>query len=129
MQPCTTRDEFKSRLSDLGDIFKTFTIDDSLLPNPAAIKPDHTFKRIEEVANHQLPATEAGRVKVAIARLRSITTIRNGLQHGGAIQEAQAAAVAIGLPWPLTDWPAAWDYVRGVTLEALRELRQAIDIP
>jgi len=129
MLPCSSRDEFKSRLSDLSDIFKMFAIDDSLLSDPKAIKKDQTWNRIKEVAKNHLPAAEADRVEAAADRLRWIVAMRTGLQHGAISQDTRKAAAAIGLQWPATDWSAAWDHVRGVALEDLRELRQAIDIP
>jgi hypothetical protein len=129
MQPCATRDEFKSRLSDFSDILKMFQIDDSLLSNPQAIPKDQTGNRIKEVAKQKLPANEAVRVDAAVGRLRWINEIRTGMQHGAVAKKAQQGAAAIGLAWPTTDWAAAWNHVRGVAVEALRELRQAIDIP
>jgi hypothetical protein len=129
MQPCSTRDEFRSRLTDLADIFKMFWIEDSLAPGLPGIKMDQTWNRVKEVAKHQLPATEATRAQAAVDRLRWINEIRTGLQHGAVAQQAQKGAAGIGLTWPTTDWAAAWDHVRGVAVEALRELRQAVDIP
>ncbi len=54
--PCSTPEEFKSRLTDLADLFKLMTIDDDQLPEEkkGSIKDDATFDRMTGALEYRL---------------------------------------------------------------------------
>lgn len=120
---CASRDEFKSRLSVLGDALKKINVDKALLTDKG-LHPNATLKRIDDALKTKLGSNPA---KSAIDELEAVTGIRVGYQHSDATAEQATHARAIGLAWPPADWSEAWDHVRAQVVSALREVRRAVE--
>jgi hypothetical protein len=126
-QPCTTLDEFESRLSALSAVFKAMTIQDDLLEaGSQGLKKDQTFDRLlacqklKDLEEADYQAVERG-VKI----LRTVNRVRNVQQHADN-REFLRTLVELGIPYPPPNWGDAWDRVRDKTMEALTTIREKI---
>ena len=124
-QPCSTRDEFERRLSSLADIIKLLDIPDELLPTADKLpEKSLTLARLELLFNERLAAEDRAEVAQAIGTLRNINRLRVGGQHSGAQSERAQAADRLGVALD-GRWGDAWDRVRAVTSQALRDIGNA----
>lgn len=126
LQPVVTRADFSARISSLADVLKSFVVDDDLVSDPGHndLKAHMTLGWILDVVKHRLPDAHDDQIVAAIRNLRAINGLRTGEQHADT---AMAAALAIGLVWPASNWTDAWDHVRGVAVASLRAIRLALD--
>lgn len=126
-QPCTTAEEFDSRMSDLIEVIKALEVHDALLPEGMrSIPKDQSLNRISGVLEARLVTDELPRAQRAIGLLRSVTSIRVAAQHGGAAAEEPKGLLALGIQFPIRDYAKAWDQVRSKTVGALTDLREAV---
>jgi hypothetical protein len=124
--PCTTRQEFESRLSALADILKSMEIPDGLLPSDIQpINKDQTFVRLLACLQSCLEAVDYNAVEQAVRTLRAVNEVRVALQHGGAARNLPAELMKLGVPYP-PQWGDAWDRIRAKTSEALHIIREKI---
>jgi hypothetical protein len=123
-QSCATADEFRSRLVDLNEIFKLLEIEDDLLPENSTIKPEETFKRVEECLKKECP-DKHGEIALPLRKLRDINTVRNKSTHGGA--ELVTALGRLGIKYPISSYASAWGRIRVEVADALNRLRKLLD--
>lgn len=112
-----TADEFDSRLSALGEMFKGLDV-----PGTGA----GTFDRMRAFLNAKLPTEAMARVTPAIATLQKVTHIRNAGQHVGASRQAAEALPTLGITFPIVDHQTAWRAVQAHVVQALDTLRVEI---
>ena len=127
--PCSTREEFRSRLTELADLFKLMTIDDDQLQgHKTRLNKDKTFDRMT-AALEQLLAGSDSEIETAIAAiavLRSINQARVGLQHSGAADKLSGAMVNLGVSYPIEDYGEVWKTILVRATEAVSAIRKAI---
>jgi hypothetical protein len=112
-----TADEFSDRLSALGEALKGLDV-----PGRSGGPLD----RMRQALTGALPAEALPSVLAAIDTLRQVTRVRNGGQHVGAATDAAAALPALGLTYPILDYPAAWWTVQARVTNALDTIRAEI---
>jgi hypothetical protein len=125
-QPCTTADEFESRLSDLGDVLKGLEVEDGLLPG-TEIPKGESFNRLSALLGERLVAPEKDRAWQAMQTLRAVVELRNAAQHSHAAGKLPTALAKLDLRFPITNYGETWDQVRAKTIDALAAIREAID--
>jgi len=113
----TTAEEFDSRLSALGEMFKGMTIDGNGRGH---------FDRLGDWLTAKLPLESQEAVIGAVDILRKVTHIRNAGQHADASRQAAIALPALGLSYPIADYQAAWQTVQTRTIAALDTIRVEI---
>jgi hypothetical protein len=121
VSPVHTRDDFKSRMSDLAAVIERF-LGTATKPSSA---PDEkwigSLNRVEAVLDH------AGVVypPESIGTLRDIVAVRTALQHPGS-RDLAKHLTRLGVTVPVADWEQAWATVRSRAVSALAELRIAL---
>lgn len=125
VMPCSSRDDFKARLSDIDDIMKKFSVADDLMDEP---KPpvNETFNRIRAALAGRLDDDDLARVDEALTTLRAVNRLRVGFQHSERADEIPTAYSKLGMSSPSEDWQAAWETVRSRTTGALRSLTEVV---
>ena len=58
--------------------------------------------------------------------LRQVAGIRNSQQHTGSADRYDKDWTSLGLPRFGSDWPGAWRQVQAATIDALRQIREAL---
>jgi hypothetical protein len=126
-QPCTTLDEFESRLSDLAAIFKGMTIPDDILRNDALSLPkDQTFDRMLACERlNMLDEADKQAYKRGVRILRTINKVRNIRQHANK-RDLINALSELGISYPPASWGEAWARIRERTTEALTVIRERV---
>lgn len=81
---------------------------------------------MRQVLTNALPPEALPSVLAAIDTLRQVMHVRNGGQHVGAAPDAAAALPALGLTYPILDYPAAWWAVQARVVNALDTIRAEI---
>lgn len=125
--PAGNRDDFKSRVNDLTDTLDNLRVPAARSASGSSPPREATLGRLKAYLEGEFGADEAAiaRVGQAIDTLRKINDVRNALQHSRAAPKLPLAFVALGLPYP-PDWPAAWDGVRAIAVDALIALRDEV---
>ena len=125
--PCSHIDSFKSAVSALDDTLKLMSIPDDLIPgsdrDKEEIKGDKTLNRLASCLRDKLDADAFASADSAISTLRTLSNVRNALQHSGRANELMLKLEALGVRTPPADWGAAWDQVRVMIVDALTKLR------
>lgn len=121
---CSSREDFKSRVSELDDLIKNFVIADAALPAETTIPADQTLNRLEAIFG--APPLSDTVAPEAIKVLRTVSRIRVGYQHTDAAAKLQEHFRALGIENAALDWPTTWDTVRSVTADALILLARAL---
>jgi hypothetical protein len=116
--PVTTADEFDSRLSALGEMFKGLDV-----PGTSG----GPFDRLRGFLRRELPAASVPAVLAAVDTLQRVTHIRNAGQHVDAAPQAVTALPALGLPYPIADHAGAWDVVQRQVINALDTIRAEVN--
>lgn len=123
-QPASSREEFESRCSGLGDLLNGFT---------TAIKQDRStgtsatpsLKGLHDKLGALL-GDDAGRAQDAVEMLRHIVRVRVGQQHRRSDTDAERSRNALRLNSYDNNWAAAWERVRVVAVQALTTIREEI---
>jgi hypothetical protein len=126
-QPCATRSDFVQGTSALDDALKYVAIDDPLLDPKDLGTPNIAFSlnRLTSCLRFKLAAADWPTAEKGILTLRRINKIRVGLQHSGAMDELWANVAALGAPTK-PEWPVLWRTVCARTVEALAQIRSAV---
>lgn len=82
--------------------------------------------RLEAHLARELPAIDQDAVHQAVDQLDQIRIVRNSSVHPKPDARLLAAYQALGLPFPIRNFTAAWDSVRGHTEQALVRLQEEI---
>jgi hypothetical protein len=119
-QPVNSRDEFDARCSALSDLLSNLQVPPDGLP--AELK---SLARLQRVMPG-LTGEDAVAAVGAVGVLRQVAGIRNSQQHTGSADRYDKDWTALGLPRFGSDWPGAWRQVQAATLDALRQIREAL---
>jgi hypothetical protein len=119
--PANTADEFASKLSALTDVFKNLRI-----PPGGTQSGGHPLQRLAAYLATELEPESHARVSAELEVLRAVTRTRHGLQHAGADTDGIAALNELGLGYPIMDWTASWETIRGRTINALDAIREEL---
>ncbi|MFB8402225.1 hypothetical protein [Streptomyces sp. NPDC055912] len=109
---------FQAGLVVLTDVLRDLTVPGANPPNGHLRLPGHLTQRlptINETAIHQ-----------AVELLDQIRVLRNSAVHPKPSPRLKAAHDALGLPFPVRDFTAAWDSVRAHAERALNRLQEEI---
>lgn len=120
-QPCTTADEFASRLNVLNDILARMRI-----PSSQRNSEEGTLKRLEGFLSTEATEGDASRIREALLDLKAAVAIRAGGAHTGARVRSIEGFSRLGLSFPPTGWEEAWHVVEARTVAALNTLREEI---
>ena len=124
---CSTRDEFKSRVSALDDIFKSMEIPDGILEIELdESNKGHTFVRLLACLETRLETIDYQEVEQAVNALRAVNEVRVAFQHSGAASRLPDALRKLGIPYPPSQWGDAWDRIRAKVSEALHIIREKV---
>lgn len=110
--------EFQAGLIILTDILRDLQV------------PGHTpasgLGRLEGHLVGHLPAIDQAAVQQAVELLDQVRVLRNSAVHPKPSPRLHAAHQALGLPFPVRDFTAAWDSVRAHAERALSRLQEEI---
>ncbi|WP_327744074.1 hypothetical protein OHO28_22025 [Streptomyces europaeiscabiei] len=109
---------YNSGLVVLTDILRDFKV--------PGRNPGSGLLRLEEHLADKLPALDRDAVHQAVQLLDQIRVIRNSAVHPKPRPELAVAHHALGLPFPVRDFTAAWDSVRAHAERAVSNLQEAI---
>lgn len=124
---CSTRDEFRSRLSDFADLLKRLNVPDELIVGAEKPPADQTFKRLESCLKSILDSEEMERANSSIKMLVAVNEARVALQHSATTANLARAFNTLGIPSPYPGWCECWDIVRAQTTRALIGLSSEIN--
>lgn len=125
--PCSTREEFAQRLSELADLIKLMDISDDLLPeDKKALNKSETLNRLRAVLALKFSEEQTAASDGAIRTLQAINKTRSALQHSGASRDLPVALAELGMTYPIEDYGTAWDAVRAQAVESLSTIRKVV---
>lgn len=126
--PVANRGDFSSRMSDFADVMKAMKIDNSFVGGKQArdLTPDKSLGRLKVAARKLLKSPDADVAAGALDVLRDIVRVRAALQHERARPDLPTALARLKIKYP-PDWPQAWEAVRHRAVDALRDLRHALE--
>jgi hypothetical protein len=126
--PVATRSDFSGRLSAFGDLLKAIRVDDSLVDAEAAkgLAEDSSIGRLKLAVQKLLASPQLDSATDALNILRDIVRVRVAIQHQHATPDLPTALARLGIAHP-PDWAQAWEIVRHRAVDALRELRRALE--
>lgn len=105
-------EEFQAAMSALAEVIDGFAVQ----------SPGKLGEHLKE----QLADPHADRIDHAADVLRAIKVIRNGVQHTDATQRAIKRLSELGIQYPITDWPSAWNQIRAHAKQAFDAIRDEI---
>ena len=117
--PCSSEDEFRSRVSAICDVMARIDI-----PTSGDVG---SLNRLLEFARTNAGAVDSSRLSDAIASLKAISDIRAGAQHDDARSRAIDGLAKLGLPYPPPGWDVAWIAIEARAVEALNAIREEIE--
>jgi hypothetical protein len=122
------RSDFSGRLSDLAEVFKAIKVDDSFIDAKLAkdLTPDKSLGRLKVAVQKLLKSPDADVATRAVEVLQDIVRVRAAIQHEDAQPDLPTSLARLGIKHP-ADWPQAWEVVRHRAVDALRDLRQALE--
>ena len=82
------------------------------------------LREVREYLNATLDPLAAARCSDVIETLTKLRTVRHSIEHGDARAKAVAAYAALGIAFPVSNWPDAWTKVSALTCGALDVLRE-----
>jgi hypothetical protein len=104
-QEASSREEFESRLSVLGDLIRS--ADAALETRPRKKQRKELSSLRAAIATKIAPAA-AQRAIAAVETLEAALAARDSGQHSRASHEGLASMRRLGLSYPVSDWAAAW---------------------
>jgi hypothetical protein len=126
--PVETRADFSSRMSALGDVMKAIRVDNSLI-DPAAAKglaEDSSLGRLKLAVQKLLVSPDLDVALAALSVLQDVVRVRTALQHQSANTDLPTALAMLGIAYPV-EWSHAWELMRHRVVDALRDLRHALE--
>jgi len=120
---CASRQDFEGRVSALVDALAHIYVPDH---DPSRRNVGPTLDALERYLVKKADPAVADVIENAVGDLRAVADVRHAKEHGDAAFRAPKAYVRLGVPWPVMDWPAAWDTVGGAVVAALRVLREEL---
>jgi hypothetical protein len=127
--PVATRSDFSSRLSAFSDVLKAIRVDDSLIDPEAAkgLAEDSSLGRLKLAVQKLLKSPELDSATSALGVLQDIVRVRVAIQHQHAKPDLPTALAKLGIDHPPPSWTDAWEAVRHRAVDALRDLRRALE--
>lgn len=127
--PVATRTDFSSRLSALNDVLKAVRVDDSLIDSEAAkgLAEDSSIARLKLAVQKRLKSPELDSAVKALSVLQDIVRVRVAIQHQYAKPDLPTALAKLGIDYPPPSWADAWEAVRHRAVDAMRDLRRALE--
>ncbi|MBI3257058.1 MAG: hypothetical protein HYZ59_04645 [Actinobacteria bacterium] len=123
---CTNRDEFQRFNGSLADLLDHMKIGDELLSQEATKQSrDGSLQRFKAWAMASLQEDDQAQAIEALKKLQQIRMLRNHFLHSGASSKLPNSLAVLGISYP-PDWGQAWEMVTHQTVDALRQLREAI---
>ncbi len=119
-EPVTDRDSFSARMSELMDVVNRWDV--SPMKPDGLEWPSGTLNQLHVV----LAAQGVEGATDAVDRLRLVNKIRRALQHADRAHELRLALDELGVRTEPVDWSDAWRAVSSTTVDALRDIRDAI---
>jgi hypothetical protein len=113
-------EEADTRFSALAELLKGLRV-----PGVAGVG-GHPLQRLGPFLEQALPAESHGRIRDAIAILDAARQIRAGAQHAGARSRSVECYAALGIGYPVYDWPSAWQTVQIIAAHAFDSIRDEI---
>lgn len=124
-QECSTREEFRSRMSSWADVVNKLSVAPELLPRGQE-RRSGTLNQLEDCLVHHLPADLRPEIDVPLRQLRNIMGVRTAMQHSGTIGGLPASLAKLGIDDAPPNWAGAWARVRSATADALISLRSTL---
>lgn len=112
-------EEFQAAMSALGEILA-----DLQAPGPS--RREHALERLRTKLKAELANGNVDRIDHAIDTLEAVRKIRNGIQHAGATRKAVSGLAFLRIPYPITDWAAAWNQIRAHATQAFDAIRDEL---
>lgn len=112
-------EEFQAAISALGEI-----LTDLQAPGPP--RREHALERLRTKLKDELANGNVDRIDYAIDTLNAVRKIRNGVQHTGATHKAVGGLAFLRIPYPITDWAAAWNQIRAHATQAFDAIRDEL---
>jgi hypothetical protein len=131
-QPCTTRSDFRDRVSELDSVLKTIDAPKDDASFTKEVRDAGPLVRLKHFVFHRLTADEgtaatAEDVRAAIDQLLAINKLRVAIQHPGTANTDLSAALAtFGIPFAPTDWGKAWRRLEASTVSALTVVARSL---
>jgi hypothetical protein len=124
--PVSTREEFQSRMSQLGDTLKSLEVSAELLASGDSFPVEQSVNRMRSALAGRLDPDAMAEAEGALGVLSRATRIRVAFQHHDAASELPAAFAAFGVSYPPRDWGDTWDSVRSQVTAALLLLAERV---
>lgn len=123
-----TRGDFSSRISAFADVLKAIRVDDSLIDTESAkrLAQESSLGRLKLAVQKLLVSPDLDTATSALSVLQDIVRVRVALQHQHAKPDLPTALASLGINYPV-EWDEAWEQIRHRAVEALRDLRSAIE--
>jgi hypothetical protein len=115
---CATREEFVDRIGALGDLLKNLRV-----PSGGQQKGGHALERLRAYLTWKLPPESQETLAGALDQLDHIRVIRNATGHEAAESDGARAYRALGISFPVTDWPGAWRSIQAEATVAFDSVR------
>ena len=112
-----TNEEFATAMSAVGDMIKNLEVRNE--------SGSHPCDRLEERLK-KLPSGLPTRASDAVSVLRSAMNVRHTTAHSTVPNSVLAAWKDLGILYPPSDWPNAWNSVRGRLVEAINAIREEL---
>lgn len=112
------QDGYQNGLAVLGDLLRDFNVPGS--------NPGQGHNRLPTYLADKLPKVDQAAVDKAVSLLDKVRVLRNNAVHPKPSPDALDAHHALGVTWPVRDYAAAWDSVRGSAEKAVNTLQEAI---
>ena len=124
----TTREDFVSRMTALGDVLKAIQVDESLydLTEAKGFPADATLAKLRLATERLLAPPERESASAAIGALQNVAQVRTALVHEKTKTDLPTALAKLGIPFP-APWGDIWELIRRRAVGALRELRLALE--
>jgi hypothetical protein len=129
-QPCATRADFQSRITELDAVFKSM---DAPTSSPSFTKDiaDNAgpLVRLKWALKDSLASNPAALqdASVAIDRLLAVNVVRTGFQHSTTTTVSLPAALAtFGIGYPPSDWAMAWKQLEALAVSAVQALARTL---
>lgn len=117
--PVATNEEFAAAMSAVGDVIKNLAVRNE--------SGSHPCDRLEERLK-KLPSGLPARALDAVSVLRSVMNVRHTTVHSTVPNSVIVAWKDLGISYPTSDWPNAWNTVRGHLVEAINAIREELSV-
>lgn len=122
--PANASDEFSARISALAEILRSTR--DAGLDTSKKDSRERPLRRLEVHLTKRVGSAGEARIAQSVRTLEDILSVRDAGQHGAAGQRAAKALIDLGIGYPISGWPEAWEMVQSRTIEAVDAIREEL---